>query len=74
MTRVVQLELTLSVEVEATFKKSKIDPNLSGWVITDIKSVRDASGKNPLEHEMFANFLLNERENELAELYAQQEP
>lgn len=74
MTRIVQLELTLSIEVEAHFEKSEIDPTLSGWVITDIKSVRDSSGKNPLEHEMFVDYLFNERENELAELFAQQEP
>jgi hypothetical protein len=71
MTRVVQLELTLNVEVTAHFEEPD-DTNLGGWTIDDIASVKIAGGD--VSKETITDILFNEYAQSLSELYTQQEP
>jgi hypothetical protein len=78
MTRVVQIELTLNVEIEAHFHTGD-DTSDAHWVVDEIvsMSVQGPSMKDNYDlatSSILAIYLLDERGEELADLFAQQEP
>lgn len=69
MIRIVQLELTLEVEVEAEF-------NDGAWEVDDIAAVRIEGHPIDIGENRLGDLLLNDTMicQRLADLYAQQEP
>jgi len=70
MSRTVQIELVLEVEIQAKFTGQ-------AWETEEIVSIRAVHDRNQYclgASSLLANYLLDERGDELADLFAQQEP
>lgn len=68
-TRTVQLELTLSVDISCAFANG-------AWRLVEIEGIRCGTGPNSnvLSYENFADYISDEHNETLADLFAQQEP